>query len=329
MTRINGDPLVSVCVQTYQHASYINQCLDGILRQETNFEFEVLVGEDASTDGTREICIDYAQRYPDQIRLFQHDRKNVIYINDRPTGRYNVLNNFREAKGKYLAFCEGDDFWDDPTKLQQQFDFLENNSEFVLCYHNVRLANSDGTLREQWKTDPDRIGKGNPDLFFSRVDIPLLASMWRRSAMPNHYPKEFYSVFNGDTLVLGTLACSGPGKHLHSIRDAIARVHAGGIWSTKSSLEQSLISIDTFTQMLNLIDSKFQEEIISRIEREYHTLLSVQIKRCSPKGYATTWKDLHAFLGQHRRSVTRSLMGHLSRVLGGPLRCVTRTVPKN
>ena len=77
---VSGNPLVSVCVQTYQHAPYIKECLDGILMQETDFNFEVLLGDDSSTDGTREICLEYARKYPDKIRLFLHHRENNINI---------------------------------------------------------------------------------------------------------------------------------------------------------------------------------------------------------------------------------------------------------
>src|SRR5690606_9572949 len=92
---------VSVLVQTYNHAPYIRQCLDGILMQETDFDFEILLGEDASTDGTREICIEYAQEHPDKIRLFLHSRENNISINGRPSGRFNFCNNLFEANGEY------------------------------------------------------------------------------------------------------------------------------------------------------------------------------------------------------------------------------------
>ena len=123
--RVDAKPLVSICVVTYNHQNYIKQCLDGVLMQECNFEYEVLLGEDNSTDTTRKLCIEYAERFPDKIRLFLHDRSNVIYINGKPTGRFNFIYNLKQAKGKYIALCEGDDYWTDPTKLQKQVDFLE------------------------------------------------------------------------------------------------------------------------------------------------------------------------------------------------------------
>src|SRR5690554_1685950 len=130
------NPLVSVCVQTYQHAPYIRECLDSILMQKTDFPFEILLGEDASTDGTREICIEYAEKFPDKIRLFLHQRENNIQILDCPTGRFNTLHNFYKSRGKYIAICEGDDYWIDPLKLQKQIDILEKNVEYGLVHTN-------------------------------------------------------------------------------------------------------------------------------------------------------------------------------------------------
>lgn len=135
------NPLVSVCVQTYQHVNYIKECLDGILMQQTTFPFEIILGEDESTDGTRDICIEYANKYPEKIKLFLRHRKDVIYIDGNPTGRYNVMENLKTAKGKYIALCEGDDYWIDPLKLQKQVDFLEKDSAFSGCFHNTYIKN--------------------------------------------------------------------------------------------------------------------------------------------------------------------------------------------
>ena len=139
--KVPEKPLVSVCVQTYQHADFIKQCLDSILMQQTNFDFEILLGEDESTDGTKEICIEYAEKHPDKIRLFLHKRENVIHIGGHPTGRFNMLYNLNEARGKYIALCEGDDYWTDPLKLQKQVDFLEKNNAFDICACRTQVFN--------------------------------------------------------------------------------------------------------------------------------------------------------------------------------------------
>ena len=138
--KVQENIVVSVCVQTYQHAPYIKECLDGILMQETDFPFEVLLGEDASTDGTREICIEYAKKHPHKIKLFLHSRENNIKVGGEPTGRFNFLYNLYSARGNYIALCEGDDYWTDPLKLQKQVDFLEKNEDCSLCFHNAEVV---------------------------------------------------------------------------------------------------------------------------------------------------------------------------------------------
>lgn len=158
LNEVNDEPLISVCVQTYQHVNYIRQCLDGILMQKTTFPIEVLLGDDESTDGTREICIKYAQKHPDKIRLFLHQRENNIKINGTPTGRFNFMYNLYSARGKFTALCEGDDYWTDPLKLQKQVDFLEANDEFAICFHQVQQLNQfNGTTFVYPDIEVDRI----------------------------------------------------------------------------------------------------------------------------------------------------------------------------
>src|SRR5690606_32143685 len=120
---------------------------------QTTFPFEIILGEDESSDGTREICIQYAAKHPDKIKLFLRSRKDVIYINGNPTGRYNFIENLKACTGKYIALCEGDDYWTDPLKLQKQVDFLEGNPEYVGCFHSTLIAD-ETRLNEKklWRT---------------------------------------------------------------------------------------------------------------------------------------------------------------------------------
>jgi glycosyltransferase involved in cell wall biosynthesis len=138
------DPLITINVVTYQHIDYIEECLKGILMQETIFPYEIIIGEDESTDGTREICMQYAEKYPDKIRLFLRERKDVVYWNNIPTGSFNVLANIFAARGKYIAMCEGDDYWIDPYKLQKQIEFMENNPGCTMCTHAAIVIDSYG-----------------------------------------------------------------------------------------------------------------------------------------------------------------------------------------
>lgn len=137
---IEGEPLVSVCVITYNHGKYIRQCLDGILMQKVNFPYEILIHDDASPDDTADIIREYWKKYPTVIKpILQTENQ---YSQGRAASKFN----FDRAKAKYIAQCEGDDYWTDDGKLQMQVDFLEEHGEYVECGHNVRCINEYGCL---------------------------------------------------------------------------------------------------------------------------------------------------------------------------------------
>jgi glycosyltransferase involved in cell wall biosynthesis len=126
---MNNLPLVSICTITYNHAPFIRQCLDGFLMQKTNFPFEVLIHDDASTDGTEEIIREYEAKYPELIKPL-YEKENQ-YLKGR---RGSKIFNFPRARGKYIALCEGDDYWTDPLKLQKQVEFLEANPDYGMVH---------------------------------------------------------------------------------------------------------------------------------------------------------------------------------------------------
>ena len=146
-------PKVSVCVTTFNHVSFIEECLNSILNQKTEFPFEIILGEDNSTDGTREICKEYADKYPDKIRLYLREEKDKIFIDGRKTGRYNFIQNIKEARGEYVALCDGDDFWSSDQKLQLQFD-MARNQDLVGLYSSYNVL-VNGSL--QLKTFSDSL----------------------------------------------------------------------------------------------------------------------------------------------------------------------------
>ena len=140
-------PLVSVTVTTYQHVNYIRDCLNGILMQKTDFPYEIILGEDGSSDGTQEICKEYAVRYPDKIRLFIRDRRISQFVRkDGTVSRFNGIWNRMSARGKYIAWCEGDDYWTDPLKLQKQVNILESDKNIGFVYSKFQLVNLDNML---------------------------------------------------------------------------------------------------------------------------------------------------------------------------------------
>lgn len=119
------EPLVSVRTSTYNHGKYIRQCIEGVLMQKTDFPFEYIIGEDCSTDDTMDIVKEYAEKYPDVIRVVTADRNVGM--------KGNGVRCIERCRGKYIAICEGDDYWTDPFKLQRQVDFLESHPQMGVC----------------------------------------------------------------------------------------------------------------------------------------------------------------------------------------------------
>jgi glycosyltransferase involved in cell wall biosynthesis len=139
-------PLISVWVITYNHAGFIETCLDSILAQETSYPFEICIGEDESSDGTRQICQSYAKKYPDIIRLFLRDRDDTNRTGCAGVWQFNFIETFKVCRGKYIATCDGDDFWSDPLKLQKQVDFLEQHPECSGCFHKIGQVDEKGQI---------------------------------------------------------------------------------------------------------------------------------------------------------------------------------------
>jgi glycosyltransferase involved in cell wall biosynthesis len=123
---LSKNPMVSVKMITYNHEFYIAQAIEGVLMQETDFSIELIIGEDCSTDRTREIALDYQKKYPDIIRVLTSEKNVGMHKNARRTEK--------ACRGKYIAFCEGDDYWHHPLKLQKQVDYLEAHPECGLVH---------------------------------------------------------------------------------------------------------------------------------------------------------------------------------------------------
>jgi len=148
-----ADPLVSVAMITYNHEKYIRQAIQGVLNQQTAFPYELVVGEDCSLDNTRRIVLGFQQRFPQRVRAITSPRNVGAHQNARRV--------VQACHGKYIAFCEGDDYWHNPQKLQVQVDFLEANPDYGMVHGDVRLhyvatgaiENSTSGRSEQWRDD--------------------------------------------------------------------------------------------------------------------------------------------------------------------------------
>ena len=163
---------VSVLVMTYNHAQFITQALDSVLMQKVNSEYEVLISEDCSTDGTREIVLDYQKKHPNKIQLLlseQNLHSNAV-----------VVRGIRAARGEYIALLDGDDYWVSPDKLQKQIDFLDAHPECSMCFHNATVIHEDGS-REPWNwTSPHQKEISTLEDIWQGNFIATCSTMFRR-----------------------------------------------------------------------------------------------------------------------------------------------------
>jgi glycosyltransferase involved in cell wall biosynthesis len=235
-------PLVSVHIITYNQASYIADTLEGALRQETDFGVEILVGEDCSTDGTREIVLDYQRRYPERIRVITSEHNVGAHANSRRVGE--------ASRGKYLALCDGDDYWTDPRKLQKQVDFLESHPEYSLCCHDVDII-FDG-VPEVSRTHRYVEFTGETFSFEDVVQghfIPTLSIVcWREPAV--QLPDWFTRCISGDIPLELLLLDKGLGYYVHE-RMGTKRNNPGSV-SLKP--ERGAVARESFLQMYKHMD---------------------------------------------------------------------------
>jgi len=261
-------PLVSVRVITYNHGRFLRECLDGIMAQETSFPFEVVIGEDCSTDNTRQICQEFQARYPDTIRLLLHAQNVGAQANARLA---------REAcTGKYIAFCEGDDYWTDPTKLQQQIDFLEAHPAYVLCFHNCWMKfeqNPDKPMElfhDYTKTDyaiPDLIGKWL---------IPT-ASVVFRNHLLTEYPEWLRNAVVGDTPFYILLASYGQLKLLPGVM-AVYRRHDGGATNLLHGYRYWERMIELYSGINEHFEGRYSKEIIPVLKWFHYQLTRLALQ---------------------------------------------------
>lgn len=229
----SSDVMVSVYIHTFNHSEYIAEAIESVLCQKVDFKYEICIGEDGSTDGAKDVCREYARRYPELIRLFDRDGSNKIFIHGMKTGRRNFLESLSACRGRYVAMLEGDDFWTDELKLQQQVDALEADLECSLCCHQtVVVDGNDATPVRDYKETmlEDRIFPTGECV--GRSCFHLSSYCFRRSSLIERcYPQAFYTVLNMDELLFWYLSNRGKVIYLNASMSSY-RVHVAGMYSS-------------------------------------------------------------------------------------------------
>jgi len=271
-------PTVSVAVITYNHEQFIAQAIESVLMQETEFVVELVIGEDCSTDGTRRIVQAYAGKYPNVIRALLPERNLGMAMN------YEAV--WQACRGKYIAWLEGDDYWRTPQKLQKQVALMEAKQHYSMCGTKTQFVttSSDGAEKDAGVLEP-AVLKPEYDLadFLTGYPMHTTSMLLRRKFV------EFPDWLNGlvmlrDACVFALYAEKGPVGYLSEVVSCY-RIHARGIWTTKSAADQ----IQCNQKAIDLLDS--------HLGGRYHRLLR-------SREYQVWWTSLRSLTerGEYREA---------------------------
>jgi len=285
-------PKASVLITTYNHEKYIARALDSVLMQRTSHDCEIVVGEDCSTDGTRDILRDYQQRYPDRVRLLLREKNVGPFRNGSEA--------LAACRGEYVAGLEGDDYWTSPDKLQKQVDFLDSHPGCALCFHNALIVYEDGSREPHPYRAQQKDFSTIHDLFLDNY-IPTAAVMFRRQLLET-LPPWIGSLKMADWPMHIICAQSGTAGYMDEIMSAYL-VRSGSAWSTKDWRDHEPAIIGMFEALAENLDGRYAGTL--------HTILRWRnLALCEKYEYAGD--PLNA-----RKRAVRALAEHLQVVCSG------------
>jgi glycosyltransferase involved in cell wall biosynthesis len=259
----NQISFVSVWMLTYNHEAFISEAIESVMMQETDFHVHLFIGEDKSTDKTRDICLEYKERYPEKISLLLNEENDIV---KNAKNTYEACFN---SGAKYIALLEGDDYWTDPHKLQKQVDFLEKNPEYSAYCHNALVKEASAIIGYMWpwqhakRITLEQLSSGNM--------VSTLSLVFRNIINP--LPAYFFKVPMGDYLLAILLARKGD-IYYSPPAMGVYRRHQGGIWTNRKSdiekeieLNKSLIS--TYGLLQNVVPeykANFKKKQLTKLD---------------------------------------------------------------
>ncbi|HHD80167.1 MAG TPA: glycosyltransferase [Campylobacterales bacterium] len=229
-------PLVSICTRTYNLEKFIEQALDSFLMQNTDFPFEIVIDDDCSTDSTADILMEYKKKYPNIIN------ENILKKNIGV--RMNFIGNLQRANGKYIAPCDGDDYWTDNKMLQKHVDFLDKHEEYVVSYGPLEPLFEEGAVRRKFNWN--RHDREAIDIQKHFLGTGICAVCFRNVEIIKSYPYEHHCAPIDDNFLGSMLGAYGKGKFLYDIEPAFYRQHANSDYSSKTQKQKALMYQQTY-----------------------------------------------------------------------------------
>ncbi|MBW4603172.1 MAG: glycosyltransferase [Calothrix sp. FI2-JRJ7] len=253
---------------TYNHEQFIVQALESVLMQQVNFDYEIVIGEDCSTDNTRDILIRYQKEYPDKIRLLLPDKNLGMHDN--------LIQTLKACRGNYIALIEGDDYWTSPYKLQKQVDFLDTHPDYTICFHNALYLCHDGSTLEYHKALPQKVFNLEDLLLFNNL-MPTASIIYRQGFI-HEFPDWIYKVDFVDRIIQLFASQHGNIGYIDEIM-SVYRLHSQGNWSQKSQVEGLLEMVNWCYCLDEYLDSKYQSKIKLLLSECYKQLAIIYWKK--------------------------------------------------
>jgi glycosyltransferase involved in cell wall biosynthesis len=265
---------VSVAMMTYNHERYIAQAINSVLMQNVSFDYELVIGEDCSTDNTRNIVVEFRDRYPDKIRLV---------LSDTRVGGHKNAARIREAcQGQYIAVLDGDDYWTCPDKLQKQVDFMDSHPEYAACFHDAIAIYEDGS------SEPHNYCPANlkeritvEDLLVADY-IPSCGLVCRRELV-GKFPDWVDTLKMGDWPAAIFLAQHGQIEYINEVM-ATYRIHAGGVWSRLSAVERLQANLEFYTRINVYLNSQYEITLGIEVSNRWEELAMSCVEQAAKQG---------------------------------------------
>lgn len=222
--------MVSIVCLTYNIEAFIREAIDSFLMQQVAFRYEIIVHDDASIDGTPDIIKGFQDRHPDIIKpIFQTENQYAL------TGKFPYANAYAQARGKYIALCDGDDYWTDPLKLQKQVDFMEEHPDYALCYHDYyRLQDGELSVNST-KKPKDYSGDELVAFQVGGTGITSSTMLFRNFYTPE--TKQDFEDFWGHYSLIVLLGTFGKCKFIEGVEPSMYRVHGKNFWTGQPDME--------------------------------------------------------------------------------------------
>ena len=265
----NDNILVSVVCDVYNHEPYLRQCFDGFVMQRTNFKFEVLVHDDASTDKSAEIIIEYTNKYPDIFKpIIQKENQY-----SKGVGIWKTYQ-FPRVKGKYVALCEGDDYWTDPLKMQKLYDVLENSHNVILVYTNYNVVDDKNNylILAFWEKNKERSHSGDnfPDLVKGNY-IMTLTTMFRRELLTNSLLKKCKNTM--DLNYFRAASTMGDFSYIPEVTASYRRNPTGMTMSNHPIIDRNAKQINLFYNHFYLKSFYKKYKLCTRLKIKYFMIV--------------------------------------------------------